>query len=321
MSRRLLQYTAFIWMLESSLLAQTDIRFSSIRPVTNREMALVVAGGTSTTFRIEASTNLLNWSALSTLPLIASSLQQTDTAAPYLSNRSYRALQFSDTNALTGDHLATTQGDIVFHPINHASFVMKWNGKMIYNDPVGGSTPYAGFPRADLILIGHAHNDHYDPTTLNAIRGPNTIVVAPPIVATNSSFPAVLKPVTVILTNGASTSVIGLTVDAIPAYNFTATYHRPGEGNGYVMTVGGRRIYMAGDTEDVPPMRNLTNIDVAFICMNLPFTMTVSNAASAVRQFRPKVVYPYHYSASDINDFKRRVGQDLGIEVRLRKWY
>src|ERR1043165_8171829 len=117
MSRRLLQYTAFIWILESSLLAQTDIRFSSIRPVTNREMALVVAGGTSTTFRIEASTNLLNWSALSTWPLVASSLQHTDSAAPYLSQRSYRALQFSDTNALTGDHLTTTQGDIVFHPI------------------------------------------------------------------------------------------------------------------------------------------------------------------------------------------------------------
>src|SRR4051794_33145552 len=325
MLTRLIRFGAIVWVLELSLLAQADLRFSGIRPVTNREMVLTLTGGTSTTFRIETSTNLVNWSALSTLPLAPVSLQQTDTAAPFLSQRSYRALQFSDTNSFTGDHLATAQGDIIIHPVYHASFVMKWNGKIIYNDPAQvpglGNTPYTGLPRADLILIGHAHTDHYDATTLNAVKGTSCTIIAPPIVATNSAYPAALKAITLILTNGSSASLLGLNVDAIPAYNFTATFHRPGEGNGYILTVGGRRIYMAGDTEDISAMRNLTNIDVAFLCMNLPYTMTVSNAASAVRQFRPKVVYPYHYSGSDITDFKRRVGQDLGIEVRFRKWY
>jgi L-ascorbate metabolism protein UlaG (beta-lactamase superfamily) len=125
------------------------------------------------------------------------------------------------------------------------------------------------------------------------------------------------------LANGGSTNYLGMTIDAIPAYNFTASYHPPGVGNGYVLTIAGKRLYMAGDTEDVPEMRALRNIDAAFLPMNLPFTMTVTNAASAVREFRPAVVYPYHYQGSgstpgDINVFKRLVGQDLGIEVRLR---
>jgi L-ascorbate metabolism protein UlaG (beta-lactamase superfamily) len=289
-------------------------------------LALTLSGGTSSLYRIEVSSNLVNWSGLATLPLTASSLQQTDTAAPYLQLRNYRALQFNDTNALTGDHLTTTNGDLIIHPINHASFVMKWNGKTIYNDPVGGATPYVGLARADLILISHAHSDHYDSNTLFAVKGANCVVIAPSIVSSSSTFPAALKPTTVTLANGGSTSAIGITIDAIPAYNISNSNHPMGQGNGYVLTIGGRRIYMSGDSEDVPAMRNLTNIDVAFVCMNLPFTMSTTNAASAVRQFGPRVVYPYHYrngnnTFSDLNDFKRRVAQDLGIEVRLRKWY
>src|SRR5437660_592249 len=134
-----------------------------------------------------------------------------------------------------------------------------------------------------------------------------------------------LRAVTTVLTNGATTNVMGMRIDAIPAYNISNANHPLGVGNGYVLTIGGKRIYIAGDTEDVPAMRALQNIDVAFLSINRPYTMDVASAVSAAREFRPAVVYPYHYSPStpvtDLNLFKRGVGQDLGIEVRLRKWY
>jgi L-ascorbate metabolism protein UlaG (beta-lactamase superfamily) len=136
-------------------------------------------------------------------------------------------------------------------------------------------------------------------------------------------FSTALQDLTTVLTNGAATEIAGVAVTAVPAYNAN---HPKGAGNGYVLTLGGRRIYFSGDTEDIPEMRALENIDVAFVCMNLPFTMTVAKASSAVRAFRPRVVYPYHYRNSDgtfadLNAFRRQVGTDLGVEVRLRKWY
>jgi L-ascorbate metabolism protein UlaG (beta-lactamase superfamily) len=128
---------------------------------------------------------------------------------------------------------------------------------------------------------------------------------------------------TIVLTNGASTNVLGIHIEAVPAYNAN---HALGSGNGYVLTIGGKRLYMAGDTGNTPEMRALTNIDVAFLCMNLPFTMSVSDATNAVRAFRPKVVYPYHYrnqggDTANAATFKQWLGTDLGVEVRLRKWY
>ena len=134
---------------------------------------------------------------------------------------------------------------------------------------------------------------------------------------------AALRAVTAVLTNSATTNVLGLTIEAVPAYNGN---HPRGTGNGYVLTIGGNRIYMTGDTGDIPEMHTLPDIDVAFVCVNVPFTMTVSDATNAVRAFRPGVVYPYHYRNQDgtlnnANSFKQRFGTDLGIEVRLRKWY
>jgi L-ascorbate metabolism protein UlaG (beta-lactamase superfamily) len=129
-----------------------------------------------------------------------------------------------------------------------------------------------------------------------------------------------------VLPNGASTNLLDLTIEAMPAYNLTASLHAKGAGNGYVVALGGKRIYLSGDTEDIPEMRALRDIDVAFVSMNLPYTMSVPKAVSAVREFRPKVVYPYHYrnadrSLADLEGFKQQVGTDLGIEVRLRPWY
>ena len=172
-----------------------------------------------------------------------------------------------------------------------------------------------------MILVSHSHGDHFNTNTLDAVRNTNAVIIAPQ--AVYNSLSATLKPLTFVLTYGAATNLLGLRVEAVPATN---SNHAPGFGNGYILTLGGSRLYISGDTGDIPPMRGLTNIDVAFVCMNTPYTMHYTNAASAVREFRPRIVYPYHYrnqdnSFADLNDFKRRVGQDLGIEVRLRKWY
>jgi L-ascorbate metabolism protein UlaG (beta-lactamase superfamily) len=240
-----------------------------------------------------------------------------------LNRRYYRAQQLSGANIITGDHLVTTNGDVVFHPIFHASFVMTWNGLIIYNDPDSPTTLYTGLPKADLILISHDHGDHFDTTALNILTNPTTVIIAPQAVYT--AMGTGLRALTTVLTNNTTTNVLGMRIDAIPAWN--PTYHAQGRGNGYVLTIGGRRIYMAGDTGDIAEMRALTNIDVAFVCINSPYTMTVSQAVSAVRQFRPRVVYPYHFrngdnvTFADLNSFKQQVGSDVGVEVRIRKWY
>jgi L-ascorbate metabolism protein UlaG (beta-lactamase superfamily) len=135
-----------------------------------------------------------------------------------------------------------------------------------------------------------------------------------------------LKGLTTVLANGANADAIGLNVAAVPAYNLTNSNHPQGVGNGYVLTMGGRRIFISGDTEDVPEIRSLAKIDVAFLCMNIPFTMNITKAASTVRQMKPKVIYPYHFrnqdgTYADLTSFRQQVGTDLGIEVRVRTWY
>jgi L-ascorbate metabolism protein UlaG (beta-lactamase superfamily) len=306
------------------LQGQTLPRFTPPRLFTNREIGLTLATTNGVNYRIDTSPDASLWSPWITLTGAVPSLSLTDSAAPYLRQRLYRAEQLPGSNVFTGDHLTTAEGDVVIRPMGHATFVMKWQGKMIYNDPTNGAPPYAGFPRADLILVSHDHGDHFSSSTLDAVRTSNTVIVVPNYVYTNvNGLSAAQRTLAVVLTNGASTNLLGLTITAVPAYNAN---HPVGRGNGYVLTLGGKRLYMSGDTGDIPETRALTNIDVAFLCMNVPFTMDHTNAASVVRAFRPAVVYPYHYknqngSFPDLNDFKRRVGQDLGIEVRLRKWY
>jgi L-ascorbate metabolism protein UlaG (beta-lactamase superfamily) len=310
-------------VLASAIVAQEAPQFTGIQRLTNREMSLQLTAPTALNYRIEVSTNLLQWDPLLTLRS-ASMNQHTDSAAPYLATRHYRALQLSGTNSLTGDHLVTDDGEVTFHPINHATLVMSWKGKMIYNDPVGAATMYQGIPRADLILISHDHSDHFLVSTLNAVTNANAVIVAPRAVYTNMS--TALKSLTLVMTNGATTNVMGVGIAAVPAYNLTSNYHPKGVGNGYVLTIGGKRIYLSGDTEDIPELRALQDIDVAFVCINVPFTMPGDKARSAVREFRPHIVYPYHYRNQDssypnLNAFKQQVGTDLGIEVRFRKWY
>ena len=227
---------------------------------------------------------------------------------------------------LAKDTIKTDDGEINIYPINHATFVMTLGEKVIYVDPVGDEEAFAGFDPPDLILITHIHGDHTSTATMKGVSADTTLVLAPTTVAEKlgEGVPGRLT----ILANGESFEHDGVHVEAIPAYNLTADrrgFHPEGRDNGYVVTIGGKRIYIAGDTEDIPEMRALKNIDAAFVCMNLPYTMTVEQAADAVLEFAPKVVYPYHYRGkggmSDLDEFSKRVSANPDIEVRLLKWY
>ena len=222
-----------------------------------------------------------------------------------------------------GDSYATDGGKITIHPVSHASFVMTVPGMVIYNDPVGGAAAYEGHPAPDLILITHEHGDHYDADTLAALAGDNTKLVTNP--AVYGMLPEALKARATSIGNGESTTVGDVAIDAVPAYNTPEDrlkYHPEGRDNGYVLTVDGRRVYIAGDTEDIPEMRALTDIYIAFVPMNLPFTMDIDQASSAVAEFKPAYVYPYHYKGSDPEAFATKVGEaGVDTEVVQGPWY
>ncbi len=297
--------------------------FTDLQRPPNQEIVLRFTAPAGVLWHIHASTDMSAWRGLFTLASIGVN-QITDSAALYLPACYYRAQQARDSDAITGDHLDTADGDVVIHPVNHASFVIHWKDKTIYVDPVGPATRYTGLPKADLILVTHQHGDHLDAVNIAAIKADNASILAPTLVYNQSSF-AGLRGITTVMNNGSSTTVAGVGTEALPAYNTTSSQHPKGVGNGYVLTIGGKRIYISGDTEDIPEMRALENIDVAFLAMNKPYTMSVAQAVGATREFRPKVVYPCHHTPStpttDLNAFKQQVGSDLEIEVRLRKWY
>ncbi|QCR21345.1 MBL fold metallo-hydrolase [Pontibacter sp. SGAir0037] len=225
------------------------------------------------------------------------------------------------------DQLKTSKGNVTIQPVLHGTLVLSWNNQTIYVDPYGGPDAFAGLAAPDLILITDVHGDHLDTKTLEGLETGKATIVAPQAVA--DMLPEALKQKAVVLGNGAKTEQLGISIAAIPMYNLPEAedaMHPKGRGNGYILTIGGKNIYISGDTEDVPEMRTLKNIDVAFVCMNLPYTMDIDQAASAVLAFKPKVVYPYHYRGqqdlSDVESFKNKVNaKDKKIEVRLRKWY
>lgn len=300
--------------------AQEEMMFNSYQLLTNREMVLQLTVPKGRSSRIDVSADVQKWSPLVALPLSSGSLVHTDSATPFLSGRFYRAVQLADTNGLTGDYLATSDGDVIIHPIDHATFVMSWQGKLISVDPVpvSGASPYQSLPKADLILVTHEHGDHFDATTINVVKRTNTVILTTPKVY--QSMAASLRNQTTVLTNGAAAEVLGMTVAAVPAYNLASQNHPKGVGNGYLVTIGAKTVYISGDTDDTPELRALQGIDVAFVCMDGQYNMNIDRAANAVRQFRPSVVYAYHYNAANPTRFKQLVGTDLPIEVRLRKW-
>jgi len=227
------------------------------------------------------------------------------------------SIAYSATAAQT---FPTQAGVVKITPLYHASTLIEAGGKTIYLDPAKPAK-FTGSPKADLILITHIHPDHMDPAAIAEISKAGTEILAPPtVVATVKTA----KPIS----NGEAKTWQGWTIEAIPAYNLNPTrgpapgklFHDKGRDNGYVLTYGGMRFYFSGDTEGVPEMRALKNIDVAFVCMNLPYTMPPEEAADAVKAFHPKVVMPYHYRGSDLTVFQKRL-EGTGIEVRLLEWY
>jgi L-ascorbate metabolism protein UlaG (beta-lactamase superfamily) len=315
------QVLVYLLVFASALMAQDAPQFSAVQRLANRELNLKFNAAAGKNWRLDGSTDLVQWTAMATL-LSPGSVEYADSGAPFMAQRFYRAASVDGTNILTGDHLATDLGDAIIHPINHATFVIGWHGIMIYVDPVGGSAPFQGLPRADLILITHDHTDHFDANTLTSVKGTNAAIIAPLLVSQKLS--ASLKSITTVMTNGARMDFLGLSVEAMPMYNLTSSYHVKGAGNGYILSLGGKRVYVAGDTEGIPEMLALRDIDVAFLPINQPYTMTPAQALNAVKAFCPKVLYPYHYkgySSADLTSFKQSVTTDLGVEVRLRKWY
>lgn len=225
------------------------------------------------------------------------------------------------------DQIATSKGPLTIQPLNHATLALTWQGKTVYIDPTGGSKMFEGVAAPDLILITDIHGDHFNPETLQAIKAERVTLIVPQAVA--DKLPQDLKSKAVVLNNDKNTEQMGIRIEAIPMYNLPQSpdaKHTKGRGNGYVVTFGNKRIYVSGDTSGIPEMRGLKDIDVAFVCMNLPYTMDVKEAADAVLDFKPKIVYPYHYRGqnglSDTEAFKKQVNdKNKNIDVRLRDWY
>jgi L-ascorbate metabolism protein UlaG (beta-lactamase superfamily) len=222
------------------------------------------------------------------------------------------------------DQLKTDVGDLIIQPVNHASVVLTFDSNVIYFDPVGGGARYMPFNKPTAIVITHAHADHFDVPTLEAISGSAKTIIAPQIVI--DGLPADLKAKAQLMKNGDSGKVGDLPIDAIAAYNTTPDrmkYHPKGVGNGYVVTMGQAKVYVAGDTEGTPEMKALKGIGVAFIPMNLPYTMTGAEAAAAVQSFKPLLVYPYHYGkdGKEPAAFAAAMKGTDGVEVRQRDWY
>jgi len=214
------------------------------------------------------------------------------------------------------DKINTTSGVVEMHFIGHGSLMFAVGNFIIYVDPVRTSGQYDNMPKADLILVTHEHSDHLDTDLIKTLRKDETVMLASEKAAASVPWAQVMKA-------GDTRVVKGVTVMAVPAYNIKNVrapgqpYHPKGVGNGYVLKIGDKKFYVAGDTENIPEMKDLKNIDVAFLPMNLPYTMTPEMVADAARMFKPAILYPYHYGNTNTAEIIRLL-KDSGIEVRIR---
>lgn len=216
------------------------------------------------------------------------------------------------------DIIKTSVGDLTITFIGHGSLMFAFGGKVIHVDPYSKLADYSKLPKADLILITHEHRDHLDPVALEKIRTENTRVVLTETGAGQVTGSLIMR-------NGEVRTLEGIMIVAVPAYNMVAKrengqpYHPKGSGNGYIITFGDKRVYVAGDTENIPEMKGLKNIDIAFLPMNLPYTMTPEMAADAAKMIQPKVLYPYHTGDTGIAKLTALMKDQKGIDVRIRK--
>jgi L-ascorbate metabolism protein UlaG (beta-lactamase superfamily) len=216
------------------------------------------------------------------------------------------------------DVVKTGSGALTITFIGHGTLMFTFGGKVIHVDPVGQYADYGKLPKADLILITHEHRDHLDPKAVATLRQPGTKIMLTQAAAGQIPGGLVMK-------NGEKKAVAGLTIEAVPAYNLVhkrdngELFHPKGQGNGYVITFGDQRVYVAGDTENTPEMKALKGIDIAFLPMNLPYTMTPEMVADAAQAFKPKLLYPYHFGKTDPAKLAALLKDHPEIELRLRK--
>ena len=235
--------------------------------------------------------------------------------------------EMEQESSLDGNQTEANTSEVEIKPISHATAVINWGETTIYLDPTGGAEAFKGMEEPDLVLITDIHGDHMDAETLNELNLGNTRIIVPQ--AVKEQLPETLGQNLVVMNNGETINEQGFSIEAIPMYNLreeAKQYHEEGRGNGYVLEKDGERVYIAGDTEDIPEMRNMKDIDIAFVPMNLPYTMPVDKAAEAVLDFAPEKVYPYHYRGqdgkADVERFKQLVNEgDDNIEVVLAEWY
>jgi len=216
------------------------------------------------------------------------------------------------------DTLTSTEGPILVSFLGHGSVMLEFRGKVIYIDPVGRYGDFSKMPKADLILITHEHADHLDSTAIEGCRTEKTKILCTEACLPKARSGTVIK-------NGETQTISGVKVEAVPAYNIVHVrsegipYHAKGTGNGYILTLGGKRIYTAGDTENTPEMSKLGTIDVAFLPMNLPYTMTPEMVAEAAKRIQPKILYPYHFGKTDTALLVNLLKDEKGIEIQIRK--
>ncbi len=220
-------------------------------------------------------------------------------------------------NFPASDKINTSAGIVEMYFIGHGSLMFKVNSFIIYFDPVRSSGNYDKFPKADLILVTHEHGDHLDPKLINDLKKQGTIMFSNEISVAKVPWAKAMKA-------GDKQEINNIIIEAIPAYNIVnerapgKPFHPKGVGIGFVLTIGDKRFYIAGDTENTPEMKALKNIDVAFLPMNLPYTMTPEMVADAALAFRPKILYPYHYGDTNTKIILKLL-KNSNIDVRIRK--